>query len=491
MIGFACPRCGSAYQVPPTAAGKKMPCRKCGQRLLVPFAAAPEMTIEAVPLLPGRASPLAGRYPPRAPASPPPPPAAGGGVGKFFEGLGVFLFAGFLGVAVLLLAGFFVWRALHKETPAAPPSGETTASTKPDTAPKATELTPKQIFDKCAPSVAKVATRTGTGSGFVARPGVVVTNSHVVRGDLSSAITVTFPSAPDGTRPLKATLMHEDRTRDLAVLRVATELPPLPIAAKETPKGEKVVVIGSPGTLPGETADNSITDGLLGNRTPLDNLDWYQISAAINPGNSGGPVFNSRGEVIGVATLYLIGKQSLNYAVPSADIAAAVKTAEGRSPEQLEAVVADHDAALWYDRLGKAAALLDLTTERYRAAREEARNKGLDVDDVTRRVVGSYQPGCVRGLKFYLRDSDAIRAQALNNKALRPSVKKHLEDLWGVLGEMARCADEPTRADFADRTRQLARQRQELAKDLSAELNIPHVPLPTGDELQRFGFPTP
>src|SRR5579884_2425319 len=272
MIGFACPRCGSAYQVPPTAAGKKMPCRKCGQRLLVPFAAAPEMTIEAVPLLPGRASPLAGRYPPRAPAPPPPPPAAGGGVGKFFEGLGVFLFAGFLGVAVLLLAGFFVWRALHKETPAAPPSGETTASTKPDTAPKATELTPKQIFDKCAPSVAKVATRTGTGSGFVARPGVVVTNSHVVRGDLSSAITVTFPSAPDGTRPLKATLMHEDRTRDLAVLRVATELPPLPIAAKETPKGEKVVVIGSPGTLPGETADNSITDGLLGNRTPLDNL---------------------------------------------------------------------------------------------------------------------------------------------------------------------------------------------------------------------------
>ncbi len=148
---------------------------------------------------------------------------------------------------------------------------------------------------------------------------------------MSDTINVTFPSAAGGSNPIKAVLVHEDRIRDLAIVRVVTDLPPIPVDGKLNRNGEKVTVIGSPGKGNGESSDNSVTAGELSNRTQLENLDWYQISAAINPGNSGGPVFNGRGEVIGVATLSVADKQAMNYAVPAADILVALQKAEAHS----------------------------------------------------------------------------------------------------------------------------------------------------------------
>ena len=66
--------------------------------------------------------------------------------------------------------------------------------------------------------------------------------------------------------------------------------------------------------------------------------DFYQISVAINPGNSGGPVFDSTGQVIGIATRASSRKESLAYSIPIEAVQAALQKLAGQSPEQSKRV---------------------------------------------------------------------------------------------------------------------------------------------------------
>ena|ERR1700730_16597012 len=81
------------------------------------------------------------------------------------------------------------------------------------------------------------------------------------------------------------------------------------------PIGSRVYVIGSPGLGSGVVAPGTLTSGIVSRHWVREG--WIQIDAAINPGNSGGPVSNSRGEVVGMATAQIAGKQGLNFAVSS------------------------------------------------------------------------------------------------------------------------------------------------------------------------------
>jgi serine protease Do len=155
------------------------------------------------------------------------------------------------------------------------------------------------------------------GSGFIIDgSGIVVTNNHVVDG--ADEINVVLQ---DNTT-LKAELVGVDTRTDLAVLRVKPEKP-LPVVgfgdSDHAEVGDWVLAIGNPLGFGG-----SVTSGIVSargrniNAGPYD--DFIQTDAAINRGNSGGPLFNVKGEVIGINTAIVSpsgGSIGIGFAIPS------------------------------------------------------------------------------------------------------------------------------------------------------------------------------
>jgi serine protease Do len=138
----------------------------------------------------------------------------------------------------------------------------------------------------------------GSGSGFfVTDSGYLITNAHVVENafenEQSSITAVLF----DGTS-YPAVIVKYDRDLDLAILKINASVFPLTFAS-EMRLGESVFAIGYP---LGFDLSLSITKGIISglNRNLGNGVPLIQTDAAINPGNSGGPLFNMKGEVIGV-----------------------------------------------------------------------------------------------------------------------------------------------------------------------------------------------
>ncbi|MBS0321092.1 MAG: DegQ family serine endoprotease [Proteobacteria bacterium] len=153
------------------------------------------------------------------------------------------------------------------------------------------------------------------GSGFiVGADGYIVTNAHVVDG--ADEVKVTLYDK----REFPAKVVGADKRTDIALLKIdATNLPKVTIGEPDKLKvGEWVVAIGKPFGL-----ENTMTAGIVsakGRDLPQENLvPFIQTDAAINPGNSGGPLFNLRGEVIGVNSLIFSrtgGYMGLAFAIP-------------------------------------------------------------------------------------------------------------------------------------------------------------------------------
>ena len=155
----------------------------------------------------------------------------------------------------------------------------------------------------------------GQGSGFIISPdGLVLTNAHVVRN--AQRVTVKLTDR----REFVAKVLGSDPKTDVAVLRIdAKDLPVVPLGStKDLKVGEWVLAIGSPFGF-----ENSVTAGVVsakGRSLPDDSfVPFIQTDVAVNPGNSGGPLFNSRGEVVGInSQIYSRtgGYQGLSFAIP-------------------------------------------------------------------------------------------------------------------------------------------------------------------------------
>jgi len=135
----------------------------------------------------------------------------------------------------------------------------------------------------------------GEGSGFIVRPdGVIMTNAHVVDG--ASEVTVRLTDR----REYIAKVVGVDQKSDIAVIRIpAKDLPTVKIGDSRGLKvGEWVLAIGAPFGF-----ENSATAGIVSAKgRTLDSgyVPFIQTDVPINPGNSGGPLFNMRGEVVGI-----------------------------------------------------------------------------------------------------------------------------------------------------------------------------------------------
>src|SRR5579884_474103 len=155
----------------------------------------------------------------------------------------------------------------------------------------------------------------GSGSGVIIDPeGHIVTNNHVV-GD-TNEVEVRLS---DKTK-LIAQVIGKDPDTDLAVLKVTSERP-LPYArfgdSNTVKVGQWVLAVGNPFGL-----DRTVTLGVVSG-TGRDNINlsryenFIQTDASINPGNSGGPLFNLRGEIIGINTAIINFAQGIGFAIPS------------------------------------------------------------------------------------------------------------------------------------------------------------------------------
>ncbi len=163
----------------------------------------------------------------------------------------------------------------------------------------------------------------GQGSGFiVSSDGIILTNAHVVRDAKEVTVKLT------DRREFRAKVLGADPKTDVAVLRInATNLPVVSIGkTSELRVGEWVLAIGSPFGF-----ENTVTAGVVsakGRSLPDDSsVPFIQTDVAVNPGNSGGPLFNARGEVVGInSQIYSRsgGYQGVSFAIPI-DIATRIK----------------------------------------------------------------------------------------------------------------------------------------------------------------------
>jgi serine protease Do len=157
--------------------------------------------------------------------------------------------------------------------------------------------------------------RQGAGSGFIIDPsGLVVTNNHVVENAVSIRVRL------DDGRSFDADVVGRDQPTDVAVIRLKgklTGLPSVRLGNSDAMKvGDWAVAIGNPFGLA-----SSVSLGIISARARSIGAsnydDFLQTDAAINPGNSGGPLFNMRGEVIGMNTAIVGGGSGIGFAVPS------------------------------------------------------------------------------------------------------------------------------------------------------------------------------
>lgn len=166
-------------------------------------------------------------------------------------------------------------------------------------------VTAKEISRYFTKSVVQIDSGDGQGTGFVVgEQGYILTCAHVlpVVGDPKVSFDVGSPDAPR-VETVNAQVVRVDRAADLALLKIAVKKPLRTVQfAKNGPveAAEDVTVIGNPGV--GETIlTNSVTTGIVSNvRRKIEGMELIQTSAPINPGNSGGPMFDSRGQVVGV-----------------------------------------------------------------------------------------------------------------------------------------------------------------------------------------------
>ena len=169
-------------------------------------------------------------------------------------------------------------------------------------------------------------TGVSTGSGFVlTEDGYVVTNHHVIEG--ASAVTVTMH---DGVE-YAAKVVGSDSNNDVAVLKIQEEVKLQAVTIGSSTAlnvGDQVVAIGNPlGELTSTLTVGYVSAKERNVTTDGTTINMIQTDAAINSGNSGGPLFNSKGEVVGITTAKYSGSSSsgatiegIGFAIPIDDV---------------------------------------------------------------------------------------------------------------------------------------------------------------------------
>lgn len=186
--------------------------------------------------------------------------------------------------------------------------------------PNARDSSVRELVAEYGPAVVQVRTPEGLGSGFIINPdGFLITNFHVTENETQISVEVFFPKDGQLERRIykQVKIIALNKFGDLALLRIedkdAPQFPCVVLGDADTMSvGDSVFAIGSPLGL-----ERTVTEGILSTKTrELEGELYLQTTAQINPGNSGGPLFNMRGEVIGVTNMKITFGEGLGFAIP-------------------------------------------------------------------------------------------------------------------------------------------------------------------------------
>jgi tetratricopeptide (TPR) repeat protein len=235
---------------------------------------------------------------------------------------------------VVVLSLLVFYSSIQAQTTSTPPAtaGGTDKNASPhpeanaETPDSRLQIQPESLPDlvrRVKPSVVSVLTYDSkgepliSGTGFFIRPGEVVTNVHVLRN--AQRVEIRITEGKGRTYPVTGALAIDDEA-DLALLSVdlpAERSRALSLATNLPEEGEPVFVIGNPLRLEG-----SISDGIVSAVREVPALGRIiQITAPVSHGNSGSPLFNMRGDVIGVVTVKVTNGQNINLALGAARVA--------------------------------------------------------------------------------------------------------------------------------------------------------------------------
>ena len=182
------------------------------------------------------------------------------------------------------------------------------------------ERSVRELVNQLGEAVVQVRTPGGMGSGFfINEEGYLITNFHVIEGETQLSIEVYHMRNGQLERKSykQVRIVAMNKFQDLALLKVDE---------KDAPKfayvalgdadilsvGERVFAIGSPLGL-----ERTVTEGIVSTKTRQMQGELYlQTTAQINPGNSGGPLFNMRGEVVGVTNMKVAFGEGIGFAIP-------------------------------------------------------------------------------------------------------------------------------------------------------------------------------
>jgi serine protease Do len=228
--------------------------------------------------------------------------------------------------AVVLDLGFDVLRIPRNEVLAVYEDQQAVEGTVPDdtnrlyTARSPDRVTTAEASKLYAPAVVLVKTAAGLGSGFfINKKGYLVTNFHVIAGEKHISVTQFLQEGKILRRIVhkEVEIVATAPFHDLAVLRIKefdTDITPVVFAPEEDLSiGETVFAIGNPLGL-----ERTVTEGVLSQtHRNFGGILYLQVDAPVNPGNSGGPLFNARGQVIGIINMGVPSMEGLNFAVPA------------------------------------------------------------------------------------------------------------------------------------------------------------------------------
>lgn len=201
-------------------------------------------------------------------------------------------------------------------TAAAESPGELYQTGKPSLA----ETSVRELVNQLGAAVVQVRTPGGLGSGFIINEdGFLITNFHVIEGETQISVEVYHLKDDQLERKVykQVSIVAMNKFQDLTLLRIEDKDAPkfshVSLGDSEVlAVGEKVFAIGSPLGL-----ERTVTEGILSTKTrQLQGELYLQTTTQINPGNSGGPLFNLRGEVVGVTNMKLLFGEGLGFAIP-------------------------------------------------------------------------------------------------------------------------------------------------------------------------------
>jgi len=186
--------------------------------------------------------------------------------------------------------------------------------------PGSEEQSVRELVKQLGEAVVQVRAPSGLGSGFILNEeGYLITNFHVIEGETQLSVEVYHVrnGQLDRRSYKQIRIVAMNKFQDLSLLKIedkdAPKFASVPLGDSDVlAVGERVFAIGSPLGL-----ERTVTEGIVSTKTrQLMGELYLQTTAQINPGNSGGPLFNLRGEVVGVTNMKLAFGEGLGFAIP-------------------------------------------------------------------------------------------------------------------------------------------------------------------------------